>query len=471
MRQQAVFVHAALLAEKEQIHVDGPRPEAQGGIAPPSQRGFHAQQGGKKFAGLPAPTVHGQFQHGILKPRLIGIALRFGGVAGSGAHEPHALQPLESGLCGVESVRGIGGIGAKAHIGKDIGGRLHGREVAHKGQGCQNIRGLARMAQAGYHTGMETLTNASAFARLRAALSRLIPVWADALLAERGLSVLTVEAYRQDMELFLLYLDEWSLGHGGLDSMRDFRLDEQEILLFLAWLRARQNSGRSLARRLSALRSFFAFAVEEKVLTVNPVALLESPKLPQYLPEVLSREEMERLLAQPDCRDKSGCRDRCLMEVLYASGLRVSEVCGLSLDDIDWQRGLLRVFGKGGKERLVPLHAGAQSRLQDYVAHCRPRFSPNSRLLFVNRSGNGLSRQYVWKSIKQYALAAGIRREISPHTFRHSFATHLLEGGADLRSVQVLLGHADISATEIYTHVQAERLRGIHRAHHPRSQS
>lgn len=305
------------------------------------------------------------------------------------------------------------------------------------------------------------------FTELRDTLARLVPVWANALLAERGLSVRTVEAYRQDMELFLLYLDEWSMGRA---VPRTFQLGEQDIMLFLAWLRSRQNTGRSLARRLSALRSFFAFAVEEKALPVNPAALLESPRLPQYLPEVLSREEMDRLLAQPDLRDKSGRRDRCLMEVLYAAGLRVSEVCGLTLDDVDLQRGLVRVFGKGGKERLVPLHAEAQARLQDYIAHCRPEFSPNSRLLFVNRSGNGLTRQYVWKAIKKYALTAGIRREISPHTFRHSFATHLLEGGADLRSVQVLLGHADISATEIYTHVQAERLRSIHRAHHPRSQ-
>lgn len=308
---------------------------------------------------------------------------------------------------------------------------------------------------------------AASFPELRDTLARLVPVWADALLAERGLSVRTVEAYRQDMELFLLYLDEWSMGRA---APRPFQLAEQDIMLFLAWLRSRQNTGRSLARRLSALRNFFAFAVEEKALPVNPAALLESPRLPQYLPEVLSREEMDRLLAQPDLRDKSGRRDRCLMEVLYAAGLRVSEVCGLTLEDIDLQRGLVRVFGKGGKERLVPLHADAQARLQAYIAHCRPEFSPNSRLLFVNRSGNGLTRQYVWKAIKKYALTAGIRREISPHTFRHSFATHLLEGGADLRSVQVLLGHADISATEIYTHVQAERLRSIHRAHHPRSQ-
>lgn len=303
-------------------------------------------------------------------------------------------------------------------------------------------------------------------ANLHAALTRLLPVWRDALLAERGLSPRTAEAYGQDLGLFLLYLNELYASAPGAGLRQ---ISESDILLFLAWLRSRQNTGRSLARRLSALRNFFDFAVENGVLPANPAALLDNPRLPQYLPEVLTREEMQTLLEQPDDRNKSGRRDRCLMELLYAAGLRVSEVCGLTLDDVDLQRGLLRVFGKGAKERFVPLHAEAQTRLQDYIAHCRPDFSPASRLLFVNRSGNGLTRQYVWKAIKKYALSAGIRRDISPHTFRHTFATHLLEGGADLRSVQILLGHADIGATEIYTHVQAERLRSVHRAYHPRS--
>ncbi len=305
-------------------------------------------------------------------------------------------------------------------------------------------------------------------AELNTALAHLLPAWSDALLAERGLSPCTVEAYGQDVGLFLLFLDELNAAPPAPARQQ---LAEDDILLFLAWLRSRQNTWRSLARRLSALRNFFDFAVEHAVLPANPAALLDSPRLPQYLPEVLSRAEMQTLLEQPDCRNKSGRRDRCLMELLYAAGLRVSEVCSLTLDAVDLQCGLLRVFGKGAKERFVPLHAEAQACLQDYMAHCRPQFAPGSRLLFVNRSGNGLTRQYVWKAIKKYALSAGIRRDISPHTFRHTFATHLLEGGADLRSVQVLLGHADIGATEIYTHVQDERLRSIHRAYHPRSQA
>ena len=203
----------------------------------------------------------------------------------------------------------------------------------------------------------------------------------------------------------------------------------------------------------------------------NPASLLESPRLPQYLPEVLSKAEMDRLLHLPDMREKCGRRDRCLLEMLYAAGLRVSEVCNLLVADVDMQRGLVLVSGKGAKDRLVPLHSLVLDLLQQWLSFWRDDFSPQSRYLFLNRSGKGLSRQYVWKMVKKYALLAGIRRSISPHTFRHSFATHLLEGGADLRAVQLLLGHADISATEIYTHVQAERLHALHRQFHPRSQS
>ena len=204
-------------------------------------------------------------------------------------------------------------------------------------------------------------------------------------------------------------------------------------------------------------------------MTKNPALLLENPKLPLHLPEVLRKDEMEALLAQPDCGVKTGARDRCMLEMLYAAGLRVSELCNLDVLDLDLQRGLVRVFGKGAKERLVPLHDAMQQMLATYLKDWRPAFSPTGGQLFVNRSGRALSRQYVWKMVKNYALQAGIRRAISPHTFRHSFATHLLEGGADLRSVQLLLGHADISATEIYTHVQAERLRALHHQFHPRS--
>lgn len=296
-------------------------------------------------------------------------------------------------------------------------------------------------------------------------LAALLPLWQDHLLAQRGLSPQTVLSYSQDLENFFLFRQELASG-APLAPLPD----EQEIFLYLAWLRARQNTGRTLARRLSALRAFFDFALQEGVVKVNPAQLMDNPKLPQHLPEVLSRDEMEKMLAQPDIRERGGQRDRCMLELLYAAGLRVSELCGLCVSDLDLQRGLVRVFGKGSKERLVPLHDFMQRLLEDYITHWRPAFSPTGNQLFVNRSGRALTRQYIWKMVKKYALEANIRRAISPHTFRHSFATHLLEGGADLRAVQLLLGHADISATEIYTHVQAERLRGIHRQFHPRSQ-
>lgn len=295
-------------------------------------------------------------------------------------------------------------------------------------------------------------------------LASLLAPWRVVLLAQRGLSPRTVESYGQDIENFFLFEQELAQGEKIVVLP-----DEQEIFLYLSWLRARGHNGRTVARRLSALRAFFAFAVEEGLLKENPAILLENPKLPRHLPEVLSREEISSLLDQPDKKEKSGFRDHCMLELLYASGLRVSELCQLQLDDLDLQQGLVRVFGKGAKERLVPLHDLAQQQLIDYLRHWRPLFSPKNKSFFLSRQGSGLSRQYVWKMIKKYALTAGIRRPISPHTFRHSFATHLLEGGADLRVVQMLLGHADIAATEIYTHVQSERLRTIHRQFHPRS--
>jgi integrase/recombinase XerD len=291
----------------------------------------------------------------------------------------------------------------------------------------------------------------------------LVSAWSDALLAQRGLSRLTVEAYVQDMGIFRRFLGELDPSP-SLDG-----LDEGHFHLFLAWLRARDNQPSTLARRLASLRSFLAFAVEEGLVGQHPLLLLENPKLARHLPEVLSRQEVETMLALPDMQDRGGFRDRCMLELLYASGLRVSELCSLPVVGIDLERGMLKILGKGGKERLVPLHEAAQRLMGDYLARWRDRFSPAVPLCFLNRSGKGLTRQYAWKMVKRYARDAGITRAISPHTFRHSFATHLLEGGADLRSVQLLLGHADIAATEIYTHVQADRLRRIHHEFHPRS--
>ena len=304
-------------------------------------------------------------------------------------------------------------------------------------------------------------------------LVALLPLWLDHLLAQRGLSPRTGEAYGRDVENFFLFAEEAAAEIkpvGATHALESFPAN-RHIFLYLSWMRGRRNTGRTLARRLSALRAFFAYAVEEGVLAANPAALVENPRLPGHLPEVLSREEMESLLALPDMNTKNGWRERCMLELLYAAGLRVSELCSLTVGDIDLQTGLVKVFGKGAKERLVPLHDLAVRLLGEYLRNWRGQFKPQGKQLFVNRLGQGLTRQFVWKRIKALALEAGIRRAISPHTFRHSFATHLLEGGADLRAVQTLLGHADISATEIYTHVQAERLRGIHRRFHPRSAS
>ncbi len=234
-------------------------------------------------------------------------------------------------------------------------------------------------------------------------------------------------------------------------------------------LRSRGLASRSLARHLSALRGFFAFAADEGWLSESPAALIENPKLPRLLPDVLSREEVGRLLAAPDTTTPLGYRDRTMLELLYACGLRVSELVSMSVSDFDPQAGLLRVMGKGSKERYVPLHESAVGFVLDYLRHWRPLLGPKNDTVFLNRSGVGLSRQGVWKLIRRYALEAGIVRPVSPHTLRHSFATHLLEGGADLRTVQILLGHSDIMATEIYTHVQSARMVALHRKFHPRS--
>lgn len=280
-------------------------------------------------------------------------------------------------------------------------------------------------------------------------------------LVEKGLSENSLEAYSRDLSRFLEYLNEKDI---DLE-----KADASTLFLHLTKLRAQGLGSKSLARHCSSLRGFFAFVFDEGWLKSDPAELLENPKLPKTLPEVLSRSEMEAILVQPDASTKLGARDRTMLELLYACGLRVSELIALTLLDFDSITGTVRVLGKGAKERLVPLHPKALDLLEDYADIWRPQFSPSTEHVFLNRSGRGLSRQAVWKFIKRYVSSTGIKRSISPHTFRHSFATHLLEGGADLRSVQMLLGHADISATEIYTHVQTERLLSVHRNHHPRS--
>jgi len=290
---------------------------------------------------------------------------------------------------------------------------------------------------------------------------RWVDRYLEHVLIEKGLSENSLTGYSQDLTALLSFLRD-----------KSFRLEDitdKTLFLYLTHLRARGLKNRSLARHLSSLRGFFAFAVQEKWYKEDPGQLLDNPKLPKKLPEFLTREEISRVLALPDASTPLGLRDRAMLEILYAAGLRVSELIGMHVLDYDPQVGLLKVFGKGSKERLVPIHFTAQKILNSYLEITRPSFKPAEDLVFLNRSGKGLTRQGVWKLIKKYAEQAGIRRSISPHTFRHSFATHLLEGGADLRTVQILLGHADISATEIYTHIQAGRLKTMHQKFHPRS--
>ncbi len=284
--------------------------------------------------------------------------------------------------------------------------------------------------------------------------------WLDRLLAVEGLAPKTCEAYEQDIRNFLTYLDE----------VRVSEVNEDVVLLYLAWLTTKDQSERTRARRLSALRSYCRFLLQKGVITADPTLFCDNPKLPDHLPEVLSREEIERILDTAQT-SRAGLRDSCILELLYAAGLRVSELCSLTLSDLDLQRGIVHVIGKGSKTRFVPLHGLAQKRILAYLANVRPKFQPSGQEVFVNRFGKGLTRQYVWKMVKETVLKAGITRDISPHTFRHSFATHLLEGGADLRSVQMLLGHADIAATEIYTHVQTARLLELHHTCHPRNKA
>ncbi|WP_419787905.1 site-specific tyrosine recombinase XerD [Pseudodesulfovibrio sp.] len=290
---------------------------------------------------------------------------------------------------------------------------------------------------------------------------RWIDRYLEHLLIEKGLSENSLASYSQDLTALLSFLAE-----------KKFRLEDitdKTLFLYLTYLRTRGLKNRSLARHLSSLRGFFAFAVQEKWFKEDPGQFLDNPKLPKKLPEFLTREEIGRVLSLPDDSTTLGLRDRAMLEILYAAGLRVSELIGMRILDYDPQVGLLKVFGKGSKERLVPIHFTAQKVLNTYMDVARPQFKPAENFMFLNRSGRGLTRQGVWKLIKKYAEQAGIKRSISPHTFRHSFATHLLEGGADLRTVQILLGHADISATEIYTHVQAGRLKALHQQFHPRS--
>jgi integrase/recombinase XerD len=279
---------------------------------------------------------------------------------------------------------------------------------------------------------------------------------------ERGLAPLTLAAYARDLQDFWEFLEARGREQWGAVTLTDLKD-------YLAALEARGLAARSRARKLSALRQFFRFLEREEAVAANPAELLDSPRLPRRLPKVLGEREVETLLAAPDPATPAGQRDGALLEVLYATGLRVSELVGLTLKQLDLRRGVVRPLGKGSKERVVPMVAPAVAKLELYLSQGRPRLLQGrpSPYVFLNHRGGRLSRQGFWKILKNYAREMGMR-DLSPHTLRHSFATHLLSRGANLRVLQLLLGHADLATTQIYTHLDAARLKEIHRKAHPR---
>jgi len=281
------------------------------------------------------------------------------------------------------------------------------------------------------------------------------------LAAERGLALNTLAAYRSDLGRLAR-----SMGRRPLERAR-----EEDLLRALRHMRVGGSSPRSVARWVVAVRGFFSHLLLEGVVRQDPSAHLEAPRTWRTLPKTLTPGEVEVLLAAPQTITPKGTRDAAMLEVLYATGLRVSELVGLRLGDLHLDAGYLRCWGKGNKERVVPLGEEAEARLQRYLAEARPALLGERRtdVLFVNHRGGPLTRQGFWKNLKQYGQIAGITTPLSPHVVRHAFATHLLENGADLRALQILLGHADISTTQIYTHVNRERLKRIYDDFHPRA--
>ncbi len=314
------------------------------------------------------------------------------------------------------------------------------------------------------------------FDQIPLAEQQIIETFIDHLWMENGLSENTLSAYRNDLAGFSLWLEQ------NNHSLK--KVDASIIQAYLAFNYSVQQKRRSVARLLSSLRRFYLYLFRENQISEDPTQLLESPKGEQTLPLSLNEQQIEDLLAAPDTSDDLGLRDRAMLEVLYATGLRVSELIGLQTSQISMQQGVIRVIGKGNKERLVPVGEIALDWLVKYYRQSRPQLLDSSSKqkkskqgagsqcseVFVTRRGKAMTRQAFWYLIKRYALLAGIATDqLSPHTLRHAFATHLLNHGADLRVVQMLLGHSDISTTQIYTHVADQRLRDMYHNHHPRA--
>jgi integrase/recombinase XerD len=290
-----------------------------------------------------------------------------------------------------------------------------------------------------------------------------IRTFLNCLRVEKGLSPNTIEAYGRDIQKFAAFAMKRAV------STKDVR--RSDIVDFLASLYNQRLDSRSVARHLVTLRNFFRFALMEGYIDEDPAATIESPKFRRSLPQFLSLDEVERVLRQPDTSTVIGLRDKATIELMYSCGLRVSELCGVRVGDLHMGEGSLRCVGKGDKERIVPVGRRALDSVQSYYRGARPQLlrGGSSPYLFLNQRGGKMDRIGFWKALAHYGRMAGIRKHVKPHMLRHSFATHLLDRGADLRAVQMMLGHSDISTTQIYTHVVEERLKQVYKAHHPRA--
>ncbi len=295
-------------------------------------------------------------------------------------------------------------------------------------------------------------------------MQRQINNYMNYLAVEKGLSKNTLESYRRDLEKFIAFVSKHQIS-------KPEEVDRDALNLFIADLKIKGRATSTISRGIASIRSFFNFLLQEGLIDTNPTLELESPKLEKKLPRVLTTGEIDRLLAQPLAGDNNGLRDKAMLELLYASGIRVSELVSLNISDFDPRVGFLRCSGKGMKERIVPIGTLAINSVNEYVIRSRPRLlkTNGETALFVNQHGNRLTRQGFWKILKKYARKTDIPGEITPHTLRHSFATHLLENGADLRSVQEMLGHSDISTTQIYTQITRRKIREVYDQTHPRA--
>ncbi len=295
-------------------------------------------------------------------------------------------------------------------------------------------------------------------------MQKYLHEYSNYLAVEKGLSKNTLESYRRDLNKFVRFLSKLDINDPAL-------IEKVEINRFLTELKNNSFATSTISRTIASLRSFFTFLVQEGFIDNNPALDLEAPKIEKKLPRVLTTGEIDRLLGQPKPAEHKGLRDKAMLELLYASGIRVSELIGLNLSDFDPVVGYLRCRGKGQKERIVPIGSVAINYVSEYMSTARSRLCKNNGeiALFVNQHGNRMTRQGFWKILKKYALQSNINGAITPHTIRHSFATHLLENGADLRSVQEMLGHSDITTTQVYTQITRNKIREVYDKTHPRA--